>query len=158
MIAGRGKPLEVASSQLEHETVKSECSWSVFQSGAGGIVIELSSDSESDSSESVSLANTTDDDGEAKEARGDGTPSLPVLAQPVPNTVVARNEKTKIVHECHDKVAGQLTNQDAFMQTMKDTLTTCGCVITSSYKVINGDFDWTAKCRVCFKGRRAPGA
>ena len=60
------------------------------------------------------------------------------------------------VHECRERASVAITSQAAFDEAMKQTLTTCGRGITSSYKLVSSALERTAKCRVCFKGRRAP--
>ena len=52
----------------------------------------------------------------------------------------------------HEVRKSELTEDDvakAEIDSVKGCLTMCG-------HVVKGSFDWTAKCRVCFKGRRNP--
>ena len=154
---GRGKQLDESQSATAVQQVKSESSWTLLPQGKNAEVIELSSDSDCDSSESASVANTTDQD-EAIDLDPEGSDLETPAVETVPSfdEVVARNDKTKIVHECRDKVMFAIDTQQIFQEVMKGTLTKCGRVINESYKLVNVSFDWTAKCRVCFKGRRAP--
>ena len=143
--------------QGDLDEIKTEQSWTLMAAGGVGEVIELSSESDTESSESASVGNSSADD-DGIDLDQDDDPQESFLEKEVPqlDTVVARNEKTKIVHECRDRTPAVLSTQDNFLEAMKGTLTVCGRVITPTYKVVNGSFDWTAKCRVCFRGRRDP--
>ena len=143
--------------QGDLDEIKTEQSWTLMAAGGVGEVIELSSESDTESSESASVGNSSADD-DGIDLDQDDDPQEPFLVKEVPrlDTVVARNEKTKIVHECRDRTPAVLSTQDIFLEAMKGTLTVCGRVITPTYKVVSGSFDWTAKCRVCFRGRREP--
>ena len=137
--------------------VKSECSWKLAGTGVANVVIELSSESEQDSSESNSLQGSTDDDDaidlDSDEENLDVVKPLPVEEGVA---VVARNQKTKVVHECRNRVPNPLSSQEDFEKLMTGSVTMCGRMISKSFMFVNGHFDWTAKCRVCFKGRRDP--
>ena len=136
--------------------VKSEASWSCIGAGQGLGVIELSSDSDTESSESNSVAGSSDEDDAIdleSEPEGDVRYAGPDESA---HGIVARNTKTKVVHECRDKSCVAFTCQDDFMKSMEGRLTLCGRMVTKNYGLICGAFDWTAKCRVCFKGRRDP--
>ena len=66
------------------------------------------------------------------------------------------NTKTKIIHECRNSSDMQICEQSYFEELMLGSLTSCGRELTQTYKLVLGPYDWTAKCRICFKGRRAP--
>ena len=70
--------------------------------------------------------------------------------------ILARNLKTKIIHECRNDAHVSICDQSSYDEVMIGALTSCGRVMTSSYKLVLGPYDWTAKSRICFKGRRAP--
>ena len=67
-----------------------------------------------------------------------------------------KNMKTKIVHEVRKSELTKDAVVEAEIDSVKGCLTLCGHVVTGNYMVLCGSFDWTAKCRVCFKGRRNP--
>lgn len=137
--------------------IKSETSWSLVAGDVAGRVIDISSDSEDESSESDTCSDTSGQ-GDSTDIEMEAEADQPVHDDPARGLVRvwAKNVKTKIIHECRDEVDALFGDQDAFQAFMKDKLTRCGRVITGSYQMVMGPCDWTAKCRVCFKGRRAP--
>ena len=155
--AGRGQPTVSAPvSPAAVSDVKSETSWSCIGAKQGLGVIELSSDSDTESSESNSVAGSSDEDDAIdleSEPEGDGRHAG---RDESAHGIVARNTKTKVVHECRDKSCVGFTCQDDFMRSMEGKLTLCGRMVTKNYGLICGAFNWTAKCRVCSKGRRDP--
>lgn len=50
----------------------------------------------------------------------------------------------------------EIKGLDDFKVHMVGKLTKCGKVVTAHYNLLEVATDWTAKCRVCFSGRRAP--
>jgi len=70
--------------------------------------------------------------------------------------VWAKNVKTKIVHKCRNEVSFHVGDQQMFGEVFGGSLTCCGRDITKSYHLVVGPCDWTSKCRICFKGKRAP--
>lgn len=152
---GQGAPME---GKAEHSAdVKSESDWILAGQSGERHVIEISSDSSIESSESNTCAGTSSDadtvDLEEDDAQHEG---CQVERPEGVETVLARNSKTKIVHECRNNMDVSICDQSSFDKVMMGTLTGCGRVITDSYKFMQGPYDWTAKCRICFKGRRAP--
>ena len=86
----------------------------------------------------------------------EGGNETPMAHGDTPIAVHVENMKTKIVHEARNS---ELTEDDvakADIDSIKGCLTMCGRIVTGNYMVLCGSFDWTAKCRVCFKGRRKP--
>ena len=137
--------------------VKTEASWNVISETDSRQVIYLSSDSEGDSSESGTCSGTSDDDEAIDlEVDGDVGHKHEEAVDQKGHHTWARNTKTKIVHECRHETPARLDDSETFKEVMTGTLTSCGKVITASYQLVAGSCDWTAKCRVCFKGRRAP--
>ena len=137
--------------------VKSEAGWSFVQAGKNPGVIELSSDSSEDSSESGTCSESSDDD-VGMEAQEEPVPAVgeaPDMPR-VSVAVLAKNTKTKIIHECKDRVSAPPQDQAAFQEVFNNAVTMCGRMINRQFALTQGPFDWTAKCRVCFKGRRAP--
>ena len=120
-------------------------------------MIELSSDSEDESSDSDTCSESFEDD-EALGDQGDHVESEPSCAEGHVEQVVvlARNSKTKIIHECRDRPDVMPPSNQAFHEIMDDSVTMCGRTVGSGFALVLGHFDWTAKCRVCFKGRRNP--
>ena len=118
-------------------------------------MIELSSDSEDESSDSDTCSESFEDD-EALGDQGDHVESEPSCAEGHVEQVVvlARNSKTKIIHECRDRPDVMPPSNQAFHEIMDDSVTMCGRTVGSGFALVLGHFDWTAKCRVCFKGRR----
>jgi hypothetical protein len=119
-------------------------------------VIELSSDSETESSESNSVVDSSDeDDAIDLDSDPEGEEHCEVVGK-ADYGIATRNLKTKVVHECRDKSPVVFGNQDDFLAAMEGELTKCGRMVTKQFALVTGNFDWTAKCRVCFKGRRDP--
>ena len=137
--------------------VKEEPFWILPKSDAEKRVIEISSDSSGESSESVtccdtsSVADTVDlEDESCQEQQVEPSDGLPTVR------TLAMNTKTKIIHECRNISDMQICEQSHFEELMLGSLTSCGRELTKTYKLVLGPYDWTAKCRICFKGRRAP--
>ena len=155
--AGRGTPVgPVPTSPVDTADVKSESSWSCLGAGRELGVIELSSDSETESSESNSVVDSSDeDDAIDLDSDPEGEEHCEVVGK-ADYGIATRNLKTKVVHECRDKSPVVFGNQDDFLAAMEGELTKCGRMVTKQFALVTGNFDWTAKCRVCFKGRRDP--
>ncbi|CAL1131406.1 unnamed protein product [Cladocopium goreaui] len=137
--------------------VKEEPFWVLPTSDAERRVIEISSDSSGESSESVtccdtsSVADTVDlEEEDCQEPHVEASDRMPTVQTLVMNT------KTKIIHECRNSGDMQICEQSYFEELMLGSLTSCGRELTKTYKLVLGPYDWTAKCRICFKGRRAP--
>ena len=139
--------------------VKTEAGWSLLEPGVAPSVINLSSDSESESSESGTCEESCDDD-EVAEQRDLDDDDVEVMESPagfsVTMPVLAKNMRTKVVHECRDRTPVELFDEKAFHDQFDDSVTLCGRTVTKYFSLVQMPFDWTAKCRVCFKGRRAP--
>ena len=60
------------------------------------------------------------------------------------------------MHEVRDGGLVKANAEQLDIDLVKGELTLCGHIVTGNYVVLQGRFDWTAKCRVCFKGRRGP--
>lgn len=155
--AGRGKTVGAVSAVTEDRTdVKSEASWSCLGPGLEVGVIDLSSESEAESSESNSVQDSSDeDDAIDLDSETEGNEKLADEGD-LGHGVVAKNLKTKVVHECRNRTSFVLGCQDDFLAAMEGETTKCGRMITKQFALVCGSFDWTAKCRVCFKGRRDP--
>ena len=67
-----------------------------------------------------------------------------------------RNNRSKIIH-CIPGVGDQVS-QSVYPNgnLMQQNFTACGRSTASNYSVVHEIADWTAKCRVCFKGTRGP--
>ena len=137
--------------------MKTEDGWSVLASGYNKGVIDISSESGEDSSESNTCSSSSDEsasidlDAEhADEERPRGAEAMAPLG------VVVKNMKTKIIHEIRGVSVPAGDGNAGLDEALKGKLTLCGHVVTGNYVRIQGGFEWTAKCRVCFKGRRAP--
>ena len=101
------------------DEVKTEGSWSVMPPGKIAEVIKVSSDSDDDSSESASVHSSTHDDGiDLDPDDGGCVPAVQDGGQRS-DTVVARSDKTKIVHECRDRVPVRLPTQDDFLEFLE---------------------------------------
>ena len=154
------KPLDLESEQVQisaEQEVKTEDGWSVLASGYNKGVIDISSESGEDSSESNTCSSSSDEsasidlDAEhADEERPRGAETMAPLG------VVVKNMKTKIIHEIRGVSVPAGDGNAGLDEALKGKLTLCGHVVTGNYVRIQGGFEWTAKCRVCFKGRRAP--
>ncbi len=68
----------------------------------------------------------------------------------------ARNNRSKVIH-CIPG-AGDQVSQSVYSNgnLMQQNFTACGRSTASNYTVVHEITDWTAKCRVCFKGKRGP--
>ena len=137
--------------------VKTENSWSILGAGAHQDVIELSSDSSAESSESCTCSESSDEDIALSGSEEDSHElDRQHDAHQVQTSVMTKNMKSKIVHECRDKVTSVPCNDDVFHAVFDDALTVCGRAITKQFSVIHVVHDWTSKCRVCFRGKRGP--
>ena len=138
--------------------VKSEASWSAMSPGNTGCgVIELTSSSEGESSESNTCSSTSGEDEpiDLDPPAGDEASREPVAVGDV-DGIMIKNNKTKIVHEVIVEHGFREMFQSDPLAFLKGKLTKCGHVVTANYHALTGPIDWTAKCRVCYKGRRAP--
>ena len=147
------KPEQAGLAAADTE-VKSEASWSLLRDTAPGQVIELTSSSEGDSSESETCGSTSGDDGSID--LDDDEPAPLVNTCPSSDMVMVKNKKTKVVHEACNDSGNPIEDNAAFEEALLGKLTKCGHVITASYQIAMLPIDWTAKCRVCYKGRRQP--
>ena len=147
-----------AISRSGGDDVKSEASWSVLlPNEAGCEVIELTSSSEGESSESNTCSSTSGEDEPIDLDEPDPVAAAPgndaaALSEPM----MIKNSKTKIIHEANADPQDIAESKESTMHFLKGKLTKCGHVITGNYQVVSTSVDWTAKCRVCYKGRRAP--
>lgn len=139
------------------DEVKSETGWNLLVNEGNVPVIDISSDSDSDSSESNSCSSTSSqgdsidlDAEDAVDTQRDAVDTAVNL------DVWAKNVKTKIVHKCRNEVSIHVGDQQMFGEVFGGSLTCCGRDITKSYHSVVGPCDWTSKCRICFKGKRAP--
>ena len=145
---------KLPETELENPTleVKEEASEADAMSGQGVALsisetIEISSDSDSaSSSEAESNLFSSED-----ESKGEVTSSkMPrfsrVPESPGMNEVWMQNPSTKIVHA----VVGHESLQSGVH------ITKCGRRADKNFTSVAILNDWTAKCRVCFKGRRQP--
>ena len=139
------------------DEVKSETGWNLLVNEGNVPVIVISPDSDSDSSESNTCSSTSSqgdsidlDAEDAVETQRDAVDTAVNL------DVWAKNVKTKIVHKCRNEVSFHVGDQQVFDEVFGGSLTCCGRDITKSYHLVVGPCDWTAKCRICFKGKRAP--
>eukprot|EP00435_Cladocopium_sp_Y103_P054228 s873_g17.t1 len=154
-------PEQSAADQIEQPNVevKSEAGWSLLEAGHRDEVIEVSSESECDSSESNSCDATSGEEGSI-DLEGEGEAGnqdvLEAMDAGGAIHVAAKNMKTKVIHESRDAVRAHILDQDSFKETMLGEMTKCGRVMTENYMLITGDLYWPAKCRVCFKNRRGP--
>ena len=74
----------------------------------------------------------------------------------IPRTMLLRNNRSKIIH-CIPGVGDQVSQSVyANGNLMQQNFTACGRSTSSNYSVVHEIADWTAKCRVCFKGKRGP--
>ena len=132
--------------------VKEETSEADAMSGQGVALsisetIEISSDSESaSSSEAESNLFSSED-----ERKGDVTPSkmprfVRVPESPGMDEVWMQNPSTKIVHS--------VVRSESLQSGVH--ITKCGRRADKNFTSVAILNDWTAKCRVCFKGRRQP--
>jgi hypothetical protein len=138
---------------LKPQLKSREKEWVVANDAGDRHVIEISSDS----TESETCRDTSSV-ADANDLEDEEQPAVPVDAGVEEREVeiLARNLKTKIIHECRNDTHVSICDQSSFDEVMIGALTSCGRVMTSSYKLVLGPYDWTAKCRICFKGRRAP--
>ena len=144
----RGDDLPVATD------VKTEASWSVLNSGHVQDVIELSSSSGDDSSESETCSSTSGDDESIDLDEEEPVQCLDTGKQDDDGTCfMVKNCKTKIVHEIETGFAADTV---ASLSDLKGKMARCGHVVTANYRTVQELVDWTLKCRVCYKGRRGP--
>jgi hypothetical protein len=152
------KKSALAPPQFCGEKVKTESGWELLVAGTAPNIIEISSDDQSESSDSDTCEGTSGDDEpidlDEVATVGPGIGQQEELQEPV---VMAKNMKTKIIHECRGDYAAAVDGPEAFTACVVGKLTKCGKMVTSNYQLPNTQIDWTAKCRICFKGRRAPG-
>ena len=134
--------------------VKTEASWSVLNSGHAQDVIELSSSSGEDSSESDTCSSTSGDDESIDLDEEEPVQELDTGKQNDDGTcTMVKNCKTKIVHEVETGFAADIVVP---VSDLKGKMTRCGHVVTANYQTVQKLVDWTLKCRVCYKGRRGP--
>ena len=158
MMETKNDKAATADDLAESLDVKTEDSWSAIACGNSGLVIEISSGSEQDSSESETCPSTSSGresiDLDPDDVGGNTGTQVPHEADVAGINV--KNTKTKIVHEVRDGGLVKANAEQLDIDLVKGELTLCGHIVTGNYVVLQGRFDWTAKCRVCFKGRRGP--
>ena len=136
---------------------KTEDGWNLLEPGSLAEPIEVSSDDETDSSDSDTCDGTSGEDEpmdldevlteKSKEHRN---------SKPLEPQLLVKNVKTKVVHELRDQILGDVQSADELTRLAMGQLTKCGKLVTKHYGPAVVPLDWTAKCRVCFHGRRAP--
>ena len=145
-------PQEGAVSKSEVVEVKEENSEADGTSGRGITVsvadtIEVSSDSDSASSSEAETEMQSSADEQNGVGHVEPSQKIPRLSEsPQLNEVWLQNPSSKIVHAVavHDAMPGVVP------------ITKCGRRAERSFNSVAVLNDWTAKCRVCFKGRRQP--
>eukprot|EP00435_Cladocopium_sp_Y103_P014918 s3673_g3.t1 len=67
-----------------------------------------------------------------------------------------KNKKSGIIHRIPDIGLEVTGSTYANSELMQGKTTKCGRLTASGYSIVENIVDWTAKCRICFKGCRAP--
>ena len=111
-------------------------------------------DSDTDSEASLSTDDSCDSDSADDDV--DFASSMQRPGSSGQHVVLVRNNKSTVVHECKDKASVDVQTNEVMHDTMDGGFTACGRVINEKFDLVNGTKDWTALCRVCFKGRRGP--
>ena len=138
--------------------VEDEPGWNLVDNSGVDCVIDVSSDSDVDSSESDSFDSSGDDD-EFQVDEATDEPLLEQQRQPLCRddlALMVRNSRTKVIHECCPDSRYAISGQGSFLAVMKGKLTNCGRVIGDHFSLVQDPVEWPEKCRVCFRGRRDP--
>ena len=147
-----GAPLGVQSSPPECEIQKVKAEIIPSSSLASTEIIDVSSSSSSAGDSSTSQDDETSSDDETK-----GRQIANTSPQPFSGALLVKNLKSRVVHEVDRSTlpSGQL---DDSVFGKAESLTACGRSVDKRFSAIAECANWTFLCRVCFKGRRDPGA
>ena len=118
----------------------------------GVAVVDLVTESESETSTSGCEDAFSDEERQSEVSDGDVEPS----AEHVLKDAFVKNKSSGIIHRIPDvghKVSGSVYGNGELLQRR---VTKCGRMTSSGFIVMQTIEDWTAKCRICFKGCRAP--
>lgn len=123
-----------------------------MQSGKTSEEIEVVTSSESASS--TSGCDDVESDAE-QEAEVDGT-RRPPGEEDFSLDVMVKNTKSGIIHSVPDIAHGVSQSVYSNGELLQRKTTKCGRLTSAGFAVVRNVPDWTAKCRVCFKGCREP--
>ena len=109
------------------------------------------------SSDSISSSSNCED-AESDDEKGNevSDSEKPPSVQSFLHDAFVKNSKTGIIHRIPDiglEVSGSVYANGELVQ---GKTTKCGRLASSGYSIVEAIPDWTAKCRICFKGCRAP--
>jgi hypothetical protein len=135
---------------LKPQLKSREKEWVVANDAGDRHVIEISSDS----TESETCRDTSSV-ADAIDLEDEEQPAVPVDAGVEEREVeiLARNLKTKIIHECRNDTHVSICDQSSFDEVMIGALTSCGRVMTSSYKLVFGPLRLDCKVQNLFQGQ-----
>ena len=118
----------------------------------GVTVVDLVTESESETLTSGCEDASSDEERQSEVSDGDVEPS----AEHVLKDAFVKNKSSGIIHRIPDvghKVPGSVYGN---VELLQRRVTKCGRMTSSGFIVMQTIEDWTAKCRICFKGCRAP--
>ena len=119
---------------------------------SGVAVVNLVTDSGSETSTSGCEDASSDDERQSEVSEGDAAPA----AENVLKDAFVKNKSSGIIHripEVGHEVSDSVYGNGELLQRR---ITKCGRMTSSGFVVMQTIEDWTAKCRICFKGCRAP--
>ena len=117
-------------------------------------VAEIEVLTSSDSSSSTSGCEDVDSDAE-QEIEVDGA-RRPPNENGFSLDAMVKNGKTGIIHLVPDIAPGISESVYANGELLQKKTTKCGRLTSAGFTVVHAVPDWTAKCRICFKGCREP--
>ena len=110
----------------------------------------------SDSSSQTSSSNEDDAESECeKQDEVSETEDRP-NAQAAIEDAFVRNDKSKIIHRIPGIGSETSSSVYANSELLQAKTTKCGRLTSAGFTIVGSIPDWTAKCRICFKGCRAP--
>lgn len=115
-------------------------------------VVNLATESESETSTSGCDDVSSDEERPIEVSDGGDEPK----AEHVLKDAFVKNKSSGIIHRIPDvghEVSDSVYGNGELMQRR---VTKCGRMTSSGFAVLQTIEDWTAKCRICFKGCRAP--
>ena len=110
----------------------------------------------SDSSSQTSSSNEDDAESECEKQDEVSETEAPPDPQVAVQDAFVRNDKSKIIHRIPG--IGSETSASVYVNSelIQAKTTKCGRLTSAGFTVVQSIPDWTAKCRICFKGCRAP--
>ena len=118
-------------------------------------VIEIDSDETGSSTSTSNPADESSGEDEAFASETIGIAAGPTVFEEEQHALV-KHRKSKIIHSVPGLEPFEHGSTYEGMEAMQNKFTACGRNVSKLFEPCFSVVDWTAKCRVCFRGRRRP--